>query len=514
MSYDQLTTHCAELSEVMDRILASHDGPSPRVPHADWAYNRFGAIQAMIRDRSGGTAPAALARGLLEEAGYWDWALATGAGDKWLDRLALAEFERLRGRADPDDDIWLRWVFPPGSRIQRNDRGVPSTSEVVKRLGHGFTTERLTPLSMSGLFAVYKVIEVVTHGSAATALLFSSGNGSQMSEPLCAAVLHTSGAGAAAVIACHLQLSHDEAVELGAAALLVAQSASAIHGIPLGPTAGRSPARSRTISAQPVEATIDRMPAPGPGIHAAAAAYVDAAAAVTQSFRSLGPQQGYPIAVLGALTIDLATAHLMILKGIVGGSVGRAYLPVAARALFEDGARWGWLRESIQRSQDGNSIKAMLGDAQHHIESARTRLQNERIAKRVADQFLNGAEPIRGGSFDGLRLPSIDEMIATAYPTSPGRTAWALPMYGILSQFVHYSPIATLHLQRDFFPSISAPAFAVAVDAACHGHFLTVLGASALAYGEERQPAMPALETLARALSDVRSQASAVHFLD
>jgi hypothetical protein len=172
------------------------------------------------------------------------------------------------------------------------------------------------------------------------------------------------------------------------------------------------------------------------------------------------------------------------------------------------------LSESIQRSQDGNSIKAMLGDAQHHIESARTWMQNERLPKRAADRFLNAAEPMLSGSFDGLRLPQIDEMIVTAYPTSPDRTAWALPMYGFLSQFVHYSPIATLHLQRDSFPSISAPAFAVAVDAACHGHFLTVLGASALAYGEERQPAMPALETLARALSVVKSRSSAVHFLD
>ena len=514
MSYGQLAAHCAELSRVMDRILVAHDGPSPAIPHADWAYNRFEAIQAMIRSRSGGTGPAALARGLLEEAGYWDWAIATGAPDEWLDRLALAEFERLRGRADPEDDIWLRWVLPPGRRIDSADRGVPNTSEVVKRIGQGFTADRLAPLSMSGLFAVYKLIEVVTHGSAAAALLLDSDNGSQMSEPLCAAVLHTSGAGAAAVIACHLELSRSETVELGAAALSVAHAASAVHGIPLGSVATRSPAKSRSRTAQPVESSIDRMPTPGPGIHAAASAYVDAAAEVIVSFQSLGPQSADAIAFLGALTIDLATSHLMILKDIVDGSLGRAYLPVAARALFEDGARWGWLRESVHRSPDGNSIKAMLGEARYHVDSAKAWMQSERLPSRVADRLLNGAELLLQADFASLRLPDMTTMIVTAYPTRQGGTAWALPMYGILSQFVHYSPIATLHLQREVFPSISAPAFAVAVDAACHGHYLTILGASAVAYGEAREPLLPVLQALATALSRVKSIASAAHFLD
>jgi hypothetical protein len=514
MLYDQLTTNCGALSLVMDRILSAHDSPSPAVNHADWAYNRFVAIQAMIRSRSGGTAPAALARGLLEEAGFWDWAIATGAGDGWLDRLALNEFERLRGRADPNDDIWLRWLLPPGRRIGSASQGVPTTSEVVKRIGHGFTADRLAPLSMTGLFAVYKLIEVVTHGSAATALLFDSNDGCQMSEPLCAAVLHTSGAGAAAVVASQLPLSPEQTIELGAAALSVAHAASAVHGLPMGSARKRSPAKSPARAPQSVESCIDRLPTPGSAIHVAAAAYVDAATAVLHAFRSLGPQPGDPVAILGALTIDLATSHLMILKGIVEGSVGRAYLPVAARALFEDGARWGWLRESVQRAQDGNSIKAMLGEARHHIVSAKAWMSNEGIPPRVADRFLNGVEPILRTEFGGLRLPPITEMISAAYPTPKGRTASALPMYGILSQFVHYSPIATLHLQRDVFPSISAPAFAVAVDAACHGHYLTILGASAVAFDDARRPALPALHELAMALSTVKSIASAAHFLD
>ena len=90
-----------KLSDVIDTILTRHDGPSPAVPHADWAYYRFGAVQVMVRDRSGGTTAAAIARGLLEEAGYWDWAFATGCTTGWLARLGGYRVPTFKGASRP-----------------------------------------------------------------------------------------------------------------------------------------------------------------------------------------------------------------------------------------------------------------------------------------------------------------------------------------------------------------------------------------------------------------------------
>ena len=38
----------------------------------------------MIRDAGAASVSAAISRGLLEQAAYWDWALATGARDEHI----------------------------------------------------------------------------------------------------------------------------------------------------------------------------------------------------------------------------------------------------------------------------------------------------------------------------------------------------------------------------------------------------------------------------------------------
>jgi len=153
MSLADVQAASVQLLETIDAALTAHAAVSPALRHAEWAYYRFDTIEAMARQRVGGTAAAALARGLLEEAGYWDWSLATQVDGGWLDRLAAAEFERLQARADPTDKIWLEWVIPPGERISGDGTGVPRTRAVVKGLGSGFASDRLAPLSIGGLFA-------------------------------------------------------------------------------------------------------------------------------------------------------------------------------------------------------------------------------------------------------------------------------------------------------------------------------------------------------------------------
>jgi hypothetical protein len=230
MAIADVLTASQELSDVIDALLTRYDGPSPAIPHADWAFNRFGAVQVMVRDRSGGTAAAAIARGLLEEAGYWDWAMATGSQADWMARLGVIEFQRLKARADPSDALWLEWILPPGRRFASDGGGVPSGSEVVKKLGQGFSSDRLAPFSMSGLFGVYKLVELVTHGSLAATLLLEMPDGSVMSDRLSAAVLHVAGAGASAIVASHLDLEATEQQWLSDSALDLAVRAAAVHG--------------------------------------------------------------------------------------------------------------------------------------------------------------------------------------------------------------------------------------------------------------------------------------------
>jgi hypothetical protein len=272
--------------------------------------------------------------------------------------------------------------------------------------------------------------------------------------------------------------------------------------------------RRELAAARSAPPDISRMSAPNAAIHAAAASYLHSAAKFTDQLTSLGPQTAEPMAILAASTFDLASVHLAVLSGICNGTAGRALLPVAARALFEDGARWGWLHQGIVARPDGTSLKSMLGDAAHYVAETRKWMRKEGMAAEVTDRFLSRAADLEELRLDGYRLPRMEEMISVAYPAGTDRTFSGLAIYGILSQFVHYSPIATMHLQPDEFMSISAPTFAVAVEAACHGHFIVVMETSKFAFGQACEGAMPALKEAAEVLAAVKSVASAYHFLD
>ena len=81
---------------------------------ADSAWYRLSVVNVSVRDAGGGALAATLARGLVEQAAYWDWALATGVGVDHLDQWAALELEGLRRLArDADDEVWLGWLLPP-----------------------------------------------------------------------------------------------------------------------------------------------------------------------------------------------------------------------------------------------------------------------------------------------------------------------------------------------------------------------------------------------------------------
>lgn len=512
------------LLEVVDSVLTAHDTPpfgtnSMRSPirHADWAYQRAVAAGVMVRGSSGGAAPAVLARGLLEEAAYFDWALATGQSSTWVNRLAHSEYNRLRSRADAEDNIWFDWVLPPETSIVSDGGGVPNSSDVVKRLGHGFTAELLEPLSIEGLYGVYKLVELVTHGSAATALLFDQDDGCEMSEPLAAAVLHLAGAGVGAAVVSWLRCTVSQVSDVAVACQELADAACRVHRFPLGPRLQRKPAKASKgppdFGAN--ESRISNLPPPPAALMTAAFEYVEAANAAAFVLASL-PQHPPTTGLerLARSTLDLADAHLRVLQGIVEGTLGRAFLPVAARSLFEDGARWGWLGHAVSMSgPTGSSLESLLADAKRHTTRTREWMIAEHLPLQAITQILSPAAPLLEATIAEQPIPTIEQMIELTYHTDSS-TPWALPAYGLLSQFAHYSPIAAMHVQRDTFPSLSAPMFAVSVQAACQGHWYVTARASSIVYDKTADGAAASLTRLATAAARVSRLASGRHFLD
>ena len=71
-------------------------------------------------------------------------------------------------------------------------------------------------------------------------------------------------------------------------------------------------------------------------------------------------------------------------------------------------------------------------------------------------------------------------MLAGAFPMPAGIDS-AGPLYSVLSQFVHATPLAARHLQPGEWISLSAPTFAVAIEAAARGFTETAATAVAIA---------------------------------
>jgi hypothetical protein len=74
----------------------------------------------------------------------------------------------------------------------------------------------------------------------------------------------------------------------------------------------------------------------------------------------------------------------------------------------------------------------------------------------------------RYAALRSVSVPSLNVLLSTTYRNHSGVES-ARPMYAMLSQFVHATPLALLHLHRGTFPSLSAPMWAVSIDAACQG---------------------------------------------
>lgn len=480
----------------------------------DWIWYRLSTANVILRDRGGGPAAAVLARGLLEQAAFWDWALATGVGSDLVVRQTASELARLRQLADSiDDTTWTGWLLPPGASVaSAGTDGLPrSAADAVKRLGKGLDEASLEPLAFKGVFSAYRVLEVLSHGGLAAASILRSGGGEELTDPLAAVVAHVAATGAAASSAAQLSQHGLGADGIVSRSLEVARLASEVHGLPLGePRRLRSAARSRPMSPLATAADIARMPLAQQSTIRAAENFLRAADRVGRA-ATPAVRADDPGAYLIWPAFQMAWAQLHVLRGIAQGTLGAALLPFAARPMFEEGARWGWLAWSGPHGKPGDGLHAIVDDGRRRVLEIRNSRAVEDLRNGAIDHLLGDATDLLKAQPSSVPLPDLAVLLREGHPTGSGVES-AGPTYSVLSQFVHATPLAVLHLQRDTFPSLSAPVFAVAVEATCRGFANTARASLAISCTPTAELS-EALDELETALAEVVLDAMRWHML-
>lgn len=502
-----------DLADLVDGLLNKYDKLAANVSRVDWAYYRFATLRLLIEDESGAASAAALARSLLEEAALWDWATGRGGTD-WVSDWVSSERARLETAADPSDKLWLEWLLPPGTTVEPANAAVPTAENAVRRFGNGFEPVVLGPLQVTGLYGAYRVLSVLTHGGPGAALLMSVPAIPVMPAKMAAAALHVGGAATAALTIAQLDLDSREEALVTTRAQALADAACRVHGLGMGSAVKRVPAVGRKqnvgVAAQ-ITSSITRLPPAQPEMSAAASAFLVAADAVGRAIDTLGAPVADAAGWIGIHMLRVGFEHLNVLRGAVHGTLATALVPFAARALFEDGARLNWVAVQPDLGS-GRALKALLGEAQAQLGEARKFMLNEGMPRTFVDEITAPASAFLEAPPTGERLPPLEEMLNAAYVARSGLSAIAMPMYSVLSQFVHATPIAVMHLKRDRFPSLSAPVHAVTVDAACIGFTAIAHRGTGMAFGERGLGDV--LGDLYAALRRVRSVASSIHCLD
>ena len=86
----------------------------------------------------------------------------------------------------------------------------------------------------------------------------------------------------------------------------------------------------------------------------------------------------------------------------------------------------------------------------------------------LIDELIGAAGAIPNPEPESPSLPALPEMLKVAYP-NPSGVHSAPVMYDVLSQFVHATPISNWHIRRDIFPTLTAPTYAISLEASARG---------------------------------------------
>ena len=513
MSVETLVRESEALVEILDPIV-DEIADLRLQAIADSAWYRLGVINVLVRDEGGGALAATLARGLIEQAAYWDWALSTGVGVHHLDQWAALELHGLSQlAADADDKVWLGWLLPPGTSVAASTGpAIPKNpGDAVRRIGSGLGDAVLSPLGFVGLLSAYRILDVLAHGNYVGAAILAEQPDLQLPDRLAAIATHLAAAGATAVT---FALAHDEA-SLDAATMqfgVVAREAQAMHELPAQPSAvARRLPHPKEAPRIATQSSIGRMPSATAdmtklGLDFMAAA--DSLAGVVAS-EAVGAEDFGAWIALHSFRLSLS--NLSVIRGGLDGRLGRALLPISARILFEDGARWDWLLHSASTAAPGESLRALVNDGASRRNRIASSLQSDGVPRYLIEELLGRAIEIPQSDSGGLEMPSVGEILRLAYPNLSGIDS-ARVMYGVLSQFVHATPISNLHIRRDTFPSVSAPIYAVAIEAADRG-FERIASITLSLGGVNSEAVQQPLQEIRRRCVEIVARAGLYHFL-
>ena len=392
---------------------------------ADSAWYRLGCVNFLVRDEGGGPLVATLARGLIEQAAYWDWALATGVGVDHLAQWAARELQLLRRVADQiDDRVWTRWLIPPGAALEAQaGPAIPRNPyDAVRRIGGGLDDTVLDPLRFKGLAAAYEVLGVLAHSNIAGAMLLADQPDLQLPDRLAAIAVHLAAAGATAV---NVALAGDDA-RMSDATRRFEQvaTAAAVHGLPpqsvAAPQPPRRPARPAQTEQVSVVTSAQRMPPAPPALTELGLGFVTAVEGRTEAMASSTNREAVRGSEVPAQSFRLALSHLMVVRNVLEEKMGKALLPMAARALFEDGARWRWLTHSSQHATRGESLKALVNEAATRRDDAAKHLESDGVPKHLIDELLGMSKAVPLSEPSEVSVPGLQEMLEHAYPNPSG----------------------------------------------------------------------------------------------
>lgn len=511
---EELLAAGERLRVVLDEVIEGAEPDLQVIP--DWAYYRFGTALVLVRDEGDVSIAAGLARGLLEEAAYWDWAIATGASLRWQAARAAAEYARLVQLADElDDRVWTEWLLPPFSGItSASFQGLPSNAEdLINRLGHGFSSSVADPLQLGGLRAAYQLLEVLAHGGILAAMMACPGAGRRLPTALTAATVHLAAASAAAIVVASLDLQEPQLSDVVAATEELTLLAGPLHGLPGGqPRRTQRPSRARGGIDLEAVSVATRMPDIPPALPAAAQAFCDSADALMEV---VGPHLQYDTSVqsLASCTVLLGYAHLSGVSAALQGTFGLALTPFCARPLLEEGGRWLWMlrRASESLEETEAALHGYVGDAQTRLRRIQETFRSSGIPEHVVEEILGTAQQILNARTRDYDFPAQSVTLREGYAAWGGED-WVRPIYSVLSQWTHATPLAALHLRRGQFTSLTTPMLAVALDAACHGFLALAIAAVPAALTPKVRQDVNTDELTARC-SEVRFVAGAFHLI-
>jgi hypothetical protein len=411
-----------------------------------------------------------------------------------------------------DDNTWLSWLLPADYQIQTEEgRAKPrNAGDAVDRLGLGLEPSVLELLRFQGLFAAYQLLSVFSHGNLAAAMILHDGKDGNL-PPVAAVIAHVAAVGASAVILEHCDASPIDRDKVLTAVGSVTNSASRIHQLPAKQlTSEKAPAKARNVKAVTYKGLDITYPEIPEALLAAAKRFLSEALNLSLEVAKSNLFDDYG-AILAFTSFQYALTQISILSGVIEETLGSSLLPFAARTLYEDGARWAWLRAQLAKDPMSHPFSSLVSDCSNLIKKVVSLLETEEVPSDVIQSLLGGSLDFPKGDNPKRILPKIDVLVSAAY-MNPSNVDSAKPTYAFLSQFVHSTPISVLQLRPGRWTSLNAPSFAISVEAACRG-FRTVAQVTLTMSLEMTAELRSRLQLLDNAVIGVVESAMDSHFL-